>query len=315
MNTIDWENVKLYHGTSNIWRKDIFNKGLFRPIHDMNWLGRGTYFAVNNLFMPILYSSNKAIKTNSEPYIIEINGKYLSSEIKNKILDLTSQKGLNLLHLITNDFINYINIYRDFPALKQKFNLLENHFSESPFYNTQIKKQLIPDLDWFVFAILSKDKEDFISDKFKNLKVLSKDNITNIILDWYNFKVSCGNDKDVPIKGVLGNFNTGTPIALFSSLKKQLKKYGFVDYTNYLSRTEIAIFGYDLYDNNSFWSFKKLFSCNPKQNIHYKEYIGKGPIKELLEKSFEGIQFLGFDINQYEIDNLYNTIIDESVTV
>jgi hypothetical protein len=314
MNNIDWEKVKLYHGTSDLWKNDIFNKGLYKPNHDMNWLGRGTYFTVDNIFMPILYSNNKAKETNSSPYIIEIEGKYLSSEIKTKILDLTSQKGLNLLHLITNEFVDYINIYKDFPALKEKFNLLERHFSESPFYNSQISKQLIPDLDWFVFAILSKNKEDFLSNKFKNLKDLTKDNITNVILDWYNFKVSCGNDKDVPIKGVMGNFNTGTPIALFSSLKEKLDEHGFSDYTNYLSRSEIAIFGYDLYDNGDFWNFEKLFSCTPKRNQHYKEYIGNGPILELLVNSFDNIESFGLRIDKYEINKLYNTIINERDT-
>lgn len=314
MNTIDWKKVKLYHGTSIVSKKNIFEEGLFKPHKNTNWLGRGTYFAVNNIFTPIFYSNKKAEEKKTDPYIIEINGEDLSSEIKKKILDLTSQKGLNLLHLITNEFTNYINIYRDFPDIKKKFHLLEKHFSESPFYNNQIKEHLIPDLDWFVFAILSKKNENLLSDKFKNLKELSKDNITNLILDWYNFKVSCGNESDVPIKGVMGNFNTGTPIALSPSSKKKLNEYDFSDYINYLNRTEIAIFGYDLYDNNTHWDFEKLFSITPEPGIHYKEYEGKIPIKKLLAKSLEDIKSLKFNIDEYEIMKLYNTIINENDT-
>ena len=65
LNNIDWDKIKLYHGTNDFYLNSIMKKGFFIPIQEGNWLGKGTYFAVNNVFMPILYS-NGHVKSYKE---------------------------------------------------------------------------------------------------------------------------------------------------------------------------------------------------------------------------------------------------------
>ena len=318
LNDIDWRKIKLYHGTTGQNIKKILSDGFHViPTNDGNWLGRGTYFAVNNVFLPILFSKKQAKKHGDVPAIIEINGEFLSEDIKSKILDLTSQPGINMFHNISYDFTNFLKPYEKYQELQNELNQLEKHFASSPFYNEKIKPNLIPNIDWFVFAIgtsnITKNYDDY-EKGIKELKRISKKNITNVIFDWFNYKYSCGIEKDVPIKGIMAHFNTGTPIALASVLKKTKIQRGFADYISYLNRTELSIFGYNYYckeNGNAFWNFKKLFHKSPKKGKHYKTYIDIGPIERLLTNSFKKSNMLDFKIDEQYIIEIYNLLIDE----
>ena len=102
LNSIDWSKIKLYHGTSDKYLKSILKNGFFIPKHESNWLGRGTYFTVNNIFLPILFSSSHVKKSGGNPAIIEINAEYPTDDIQANILNLTTQQGLNLIHSSLN---------------------------------------------------------------------------------------------------------------------------------------------------------------------------------------------------------------------
>lgn len=322
LNSIDWSKVKLYHGTNDKFLRSIITKGFYIPEHDRNWLGRGTYFAVNNIFLPILFSSSHVKKHGGNPVIIEINAEYLADDIKATILDLTSQQGLNLFHNISNDFINFIKPYERYPELKEELKLLEKHFKASPFYNEILKPNLIPNLEWFMLAIGAKQITDSINfgndERIDKLKNEGGDHITNLIFDWFNFKYSCGIEADVPIRGVMANFNSGqgTPIALASILQKEDKiKRSFADYISYLNRTELSIFGYDYYRNKGqFWDFKRLFNVTPQESKHYKKYLGTGPIEGLFEESFKISEELGFKMDRRDLSELFNILISEHDT-
>jgi hypothetical protein len=120
LNEIDWNTIKLYHGTNHKFMKSITENGFYIPDHNANWLGRGTYFAVNNIFLPILFSNNHVKKHGGHPAIIEINAEFLADYIKNTILDLTTQHGLSIFHNISNDFINFINLYDGYSTLDNR---------------------------------------------------------------------------------------------------------------------------------------------------------------------------------------------------
>jgi len=318
LNSINWSTIKLYHGTNDEYLRSIFKNGFFIPIHDGNWLGRGTYFAVNNIFLPILFSNSHAKKHGGHPVIIEINAKYLADDIKNTILDLTTQQGLNVFHNICNDFINFIKPYDRYPELKDELKLLEKHFAASPFYDEKLKPNLIPNLDWFVLAIGVKKITDNLEidkdERIDGLRIKGSENITNLIFDWFNFKYSCGMEVEVPIRGVMASYNSGqgTPIALANILKDHKINRSFADYISYLNRAELSIFGYDYYRcKEQFWDFKRLFSEEPQENTHFKKYIGQGPIINLLKKSFNESEALGFKMDAKAIEDLYELLISE----
>lgn len=321
LNDIDWRKIKLYHGTSDKYLKSILTKGFFIPKHEGNWLGRGTYFAVNNIFLPILFSSSHVKKSGGNPVIIEINAEYLADDIKTKILDLTVQPGLNLFHNISNDFFNFIKPYDRYPDLKDELKLLEEHYTASPFYDDKLKPHLLPNLDWFVLALGAKQITDNLDlgteDRIDKLRDKGSENITNLIFDWFNFKYSCGIETDVPIRGVLANFNSGqgTPIALANILKEHKIKRGFADYISYLNRMELSIFGYDYYrSEEQYWDFRKLFCVNPHEPKHYQRYLGDGPIERLLEKSFKISEDYGFTVDRKYISDLLKLLISEHDT-
>jgi len=318
--TIDWDNIKLYHGTSDKYLDSIISKGFYIPQHDRNWLGKGTYFAVNNIFLPILFS-NSHVKSESGDCsaIIEIHGKYLSDSIKSKIINLTTQQDLNLFHNISKDFNDFISPYDNYPELKKELNLQEEHFSASPFYEKKLERTLLPSLNWFMLALGIGSETDLLEmsgDKeIARLKAKSTENITNIIYDWFNYKYSCGIENEVPIRGVMASFDSGegTPIALAKILKKHKLNRSFSDYVTYLNRTELSIFGYDYYrSDGEFWDFNKLFDVeNPLLDMHYCKYVGKGPIESLLADSFEKSKKYGYAMDRKDISDLYELLISE----
>lgn len=321
LNKINWNKIRLYHGTNDTYLSSIQDKGFFIPQHDGNWLGRGTYFAVNNIFLPILFSNMHVNKNGGAPAIIEIDANYLAEDIKANVLDLTSQDGLNTFHNICNDFVNFIKPYEGYPELKKELGLLEKHYAASPLYSDKCKPNLIPNLEWFLLAIGLKPIANILDiesdERIYSLYQKGEENITNLIFDWFNFKFSSGMEKDVPIRGIMANFNSGegTPIALSKVLKGDQIKRGFADYISYLNRTELTIFGYDYYKaDNKFWSFDSLFKESPRKNKHFKTYVGKGPIEKLLEKSFGEAKAFGYKMDQKAISDLYNFLIEEHDT-
>lgn len=324
LNNIDWDKIKLYHGTNDFYLNSIMKKGFFIPIQEGNWLGKGTYFAVNNVFMPILYS-NGHVKSYKEkdksakvvPAILEIEGKYLSFKIKDKILDLTVQKGLNLFHNISNEFSKFINPYEGNKEQKDEFDIFEKHFANSPFYNDDLKPNLIPNLEWLAFATSTnptiKEFRDEHGIRLEELKKISNSNISNIIFAWFNYKYSCGIENEIPIRGVMAHFNTGTPISLSKVLQGKDIDRGFADYISYLNRTELSIFGYKYYGNNQqYWSFNDLFEDgNPIQGTHFKRYVDVNPIKNLLKSTFDESQTMGFKMNELDFEKLYSLLIEQ----
>ena len=326
LNEIDWNTIKLYHGTNYGFIRAITEKGFYIPKHNANWLGRGTYFAVNNIFLPILFSNNHAKKhkgeqgEQAEPAIIEINAEFLADYIKNTILDLTTQHGLSIFHNISNDFINFINLYDGYPELEDELRLLEKHFAASPFYHEKLKPNLVPNLNWFLLALGYQEvsEQSNVNDNqiIAELNQKGSENITNLIFDWFNFKYSSGIENDVPIRGIMAHFNSGqgTPIALANILNNQKIKRSFADYISYLNRTELSVFGYDYYGSRgSFWDFHKLFCVDkPKKGTHYQIYRGREPIKSLLKSSFELSKELGFNMDNQNINDLFNLIIGEN---
>lgn len=326
LNDIYWDKIKIYHGTHNKYLDAILSKGFFIPNHDENWLGKGTYFAVNNIFLPILFSESHVKKAdeigdkNCYPVILEIKAKYLADNIKARILDLTSQQGLSLFHSISKDFVNFISKYDDFPVLEKELRRLEDSFANSPLYNGALKPHLLPNKDWFLLSLGARRTLDVLDPQSGPAKLLkdSSINITNIIFDWFNYKHSCGIETNIPIRGVMGNFNSGqgTPIALEKIFTGRKIDRRFADYISYLNRTELSIFGYDYYrsEDEKFWAFHRLFKDSPKKGIHYNTYMGSGPIRGLLESSFKITRELGLPIDINEIRDLINLIIKENDT-
>ena len=114
----------------------------------------------------------------------------------------------------------------------------------------------------------------------------------------------------------MAHFNSGqgTPIALANILNNQKIKRSCADYISYLNRTELSVFGYDYYGSRgSFWDFHKLFCVDkPKKGTHYQIYRGREPIKSLLKSSFELSKELGFNMDNQNINDLFNLIIGEN---
>lgn len=283
---MNWNDITLYHGTTNVGWKSILKDGVRIPAHDANWLGRGMYFGVNNVLTPIRYALNNCNSTYGKtPIIVEINAAQVRQDILDKILNLTNHAGLIDWYFISEKFKGFAKSL--VPEVRQSL-------LASPLYSQKVKTALTLDMEWYYFLkqiepiILSQDSTSpFILD----LKTQAAIHIYNLIIDWFNYSVSGGDENEIPIKGMLGTFNTGEPMSSFETSRKSaaVSKRIFFDYVSFLNRIELSIFGfkyYQAYDKGeSGWALTNLFkSGKVKEGVDYTIYSGKDQIIGLLER-------------------------------
>ncbi len=264
---IQWDDAYLYHGSClKIWEdaydsktKDVLIK---MPTHEQHWLGRGLYFGVNNVITPVKFALRKAHKNNCDPVIVEVPGKKLRQSVRDKVLDLTHHVGILSSYIISKEFGTFAQHYNDEDTLKN----IKNGLFNNKLYSNSIKTFFSLDKEWFTLMkqiepILKKynSNNEIIDELRKN----SSMNISNLIYDWFNYYKSSGIEKDVPVKAILANFNTGTPLLYNDILDKMsLSERTFYDFTTILSRTEISFLGYKYYTLDEKWKFSDIFVEN-----------------------------------------------------
>lgn len=262
---INWDNAILYHGTClGTWEKafDKANKDvLIRiPIHEQHWLGRGLYFGVNNIITPVKFALRSAYKSNCTPIILEAPASYVKKAIRDNILDLTHHVGLLTSYIISNQFGEFTKDYNDEKVLKN----IKNGLFKNKLYSDSVKTFFSLDKDWY---LLMKEIEPVLRRLNTNNEIIdelrknSTMNISNLIYDWFNYYMSSGTEKDVPIRAIVANFNTGSPL-LYKGLvdEMSLSERTFYDFTTILSRTEISFLGYDYYRREEEWNLSNIFS-------------------------------------------------------
>lgn len=284
MANINWEKAYLYHGTSSSRWKDsiISNKKDVRikiPQHEQNWLGRGLYFGVNNIITPIKFALMKEKAQKTDPIIIEIPASEIKDDIKNRILDLTHHVGLLGSFIISEEFKGLAKDFND----TENLTTINKGLFKSKMYSDIVKTFFSLDQDWYK---LMKDIEPVIRElKTENtiiheLKKSSTMNISNLIYDWFNYYVSGGNENEVPIRAIVANFNTGSPLLLKGYNKSSISERTFYDFTTILSRTEISFLGYDYYKRKDEWNLSSIFNDGFIDKL--ETYEGEGQIINLI---------------------------------
>lgn len=297
LNNIKWNNKILYHGTTkNSWEL-VKNEGFRITKKEKNWLGRGIYFGVDNILTPMKYAfDNVKDKEDDIPIILKIDAESLKKEYLNKVLDLTNHNGIIYFYLISIMFKKFTD---ELNKEDRTINNYRNKFENSFIYSDVIKKVFTLDMEWYSFL----QNIQPIIDNFKNFKSpLVQEiidhcslNISNLIIDWFNYFISGGQENEIPIRGVMANFNTGEPIIIPKLILKETGDVNriFYDYISLLNRTELAIFGfnyYQAYNENVRWNFNDIF-INNYIDDKIIELSGEVAIKNYLIKMIECLKF------------------------
>lgn len=311
LNNIKWNNKILYHGTTKKLWDDVEKRGFKIPIKEKNWLGRGIYFGVNNFITPMKYAFDK-VKNNKDdqPLIVRIHAKDLKLRYLNKILDLTSHDGMIYFYLISKKFKGLIEELNEEDEVIKRY---RENLGKSKFYSDTIKKVLTLDIEWYS---LIQNIQPIIGKFYRSTSPLVRElidicnyNISNLIIDWYNYLISGGQEKDIPISGIIANFNTGDPLVLSGLILDNFKNRIFYDYVSFLNRTELSIFGFKYYrdyNKESYWNIKDLFINN---NFTGKYILGEVSIKNHLMEIINNLEFPDFIADRYSIDEAASELI------
>ena len=194
-----------------------------------------------------------------------------------------------------------------------------NQFNDSSLYASKVKRVLSLDIEWYIVTKMIEPilrNLNFKSSLVSELKNISNINLSNLVIDWYNYFESGGREEDVPIKGIMASFNTGDPLLLSPYLSGANKSDRvFYDFITYLNRTELSIFGFEYYksymDNNNAWTIGDIFIN--KNILTNKDNLteGEGPIKNKLMNIMKCTKFpnLSEDIIRDNTKLLFDAII------
>ena len=254
--------VRFYHGTDHHAADDIVAKGFLKPKHLKNWLGCGVYFSVDNYLLAVSYAEKLALERSGDPVVFEIGDTYLQAA-GDRVLDLTSDRGILKLHDICKEFAELIE-----PGSVGDI----GDIRESPIYDEGLAMDMSVGL--MLFAWLAAEPMKVVEQHLpqvmgkepvlRQLDALSKTNLSSVIIDWWNYYQSRGDPNEVPVKVVLSVFNTGDPVLLkgldlWSDEFRRLRR--FYDHVNFLA--------FDYYTNGDRVAIKVFGNYDRRQTSEY----------------------------------------------